>query len=174
MRLLALCLALLPLACGKEEPVTLKPGETLTLKFADPGPAVSVKKAKEMGPGEEVVVVGRVSNMVKGLNAYNLVDDELYYCGKGSAEDQCKTPWDYCCVDAGERAAATISVELRGPDGKILPVGPAHVVPPLRLLDLVAVKGKIEKDEHGNVTIVETMRFVREQPKLPDDLHWPE
>ena len=172
MKLLVTCLAFLAFACGEEKP---KPQELpLTFKQADPGPGVSVKKAKEMGSGEEVVVQGRVSNMVKGLNAYNLVDEELYYCGKGGAEDQCKTPWDYCCVDAGERAAATISVEVRSPDGKILPVGPGHVGPPLRLLDLVSVKGKIEKDEHGNVTLVETSRFIRERPELPDDLHWPE
>jgi hypothetical protein len=163
MRFPVLCVALLVVACGKKEEA---PPAVVTLKFADPGPGVSVKKAKEMGSGEEVVVEGRVSNIVKGVAAYNLVDDELYYCGRGGAEDECKTPWDYCCVDAGERAAATLSVEHRGPDGKRLPT--------IRLLDLVAVKGKIEKDEHGNVTIVETARFVRERPKLPDDLHWPE
>jgi hypothetical protein len=78
-------------------------------------------------------------------------------------------------VDAGERAAATLAVEVRGVDGRVLGVGrPGPVLLPLRLLDLVAVKGRIEKDEHGNVTIVETMRYVRERPELPDGLHWPE
>ena len=172
MRFLVSCLAVVAFACGKkEEP---KQPETLTFKMADPGPGVSVKKVKEMGSGEEVLVEGRVSNMVKGLHAYNLVDDSLYYCGKGGVEDQCKTPWDYCCVDAGERAAATISVEVRDANGKVLPMGRSGPVVDLRLLDLVTVKGKIEKDEHGNVTIVETMRYIRERPELPDGLHWPE
>ncbi len=172
MKALVVCLALLPLACGEKG---APQPETKTFKLADPGRGVSVKKVKEMGPGEEVLVEGRVSNMVKGLHAYNLVDDELYYCGRGGKEDDCKTPWDYCCVDAGERAAATISVEVRDANGKVLPMGrPGPVHADLRLLDLVTVKGKIEKDEHGNVTIVETMRYVRERPELPGDLHWPE
>jgi len=129
-----------------------------------------VSKEKEKGPGEEVVVEGRISNVVKGFATFNLVDAELYYCGKGQAADECKTPWDYCCVDAGERAAATLSVDARGADGKVL----AGALPGLRLLDLVVVKGRLEKDDHGNVTVVATGWFTRERPELPDDLHWPE
>jgi hypothetical protein len=178
MRFLLIGLALLPLACSKEEPKAPAartaflphPDASRFVLGADPGDALSVRAAKEKGPGEEVIVVGRISNIVKGVVAYNLVDEELDYCGKGSAADSCKTPWDYCCVDAGERAAATLSVEARGTDGKIL----TGALPGLRLLDLVAVKGKVEKDEHGNVTVVATGWFPRERPDLPKDLHWPE
>jgi len=175
MRLLLLGLAFLPLACGKKEapkpPKNIPSAPAIDLKLAaDPGKALSVREAKEKGPGEEVVVEGRISNIVKGFFTFNLVDADLYYCGKGQATDECKTPWDYCCVDAGERAAATLSVDARGADGKVL----AGALPGLRVLDLVAVKGKLEKDEHGNVTIVATGWFTRERPQLPDDLHWPE
>jgi len=68
-------------------------------------------------------------------------------------------------------AVATISVEARGPDGRPLK---ADTVPGFRLLDLVVAKGKVEKDEHGNVTVVATGWFTRERPKLPEGLHWPE
>jgi hypothetical protein len=68
-------------------------------------------------------------------------------------------------------AVATISVEARGADGKPLR---ADALPGLRLLDLVVAKGKVEKDEHGNVTVVTTGWFSRERPKLPDGLRWPE
>jgi len=167
MKLFVACLAFVTFACGKD---TEKP-QTVTLKLADPGPGVSVKKVKEMGHGEEVVVEGRVSNIVTGVAAFNLIDVSLDYCGQKSPEDSCKTPWDYCCEDAGDRAAATISVEKRGADGKIM--GQGTHLPMLRLLDVVAAKGKIEKDDHGNVTVVATSWFVRERPQLPDDLHWP-
>ena len=68
-------------------------------------------------------------------------------------------------------AVATINVEARGPDGRTLE---ADAIPGLRLLDLVAVRGNVEKDEHGNVTVVATGWFTRERPKLPEGLHWPE
>jgi hypothetical protein len=170
MKHLVACLALVTAACGGKEPPA---SPTVTRKFADPGPGVAVLKAKEMGPGEEVVVEGRVSNVVTGIEAYNLVDDDLYYCGRGGAEDDCKTPWDYCCVDASTRADATITVERRDAGGKVAAKAPPDAAPELRLLDLVRVKGRIEKDEHGNVTIVETARYIHERPDLPDGLHWP-
>lgn len=172
MRFLLIFLALLPLACGgKEQPPKTPAPAAVDLKLtADPGEALSVLEAKEKGPGEEVVVEGRISNIVKGLVTFNLVDDELLYCGRGGAADDCKTPWDYCCVDAGERAAATLSVEARGTDGSVRAGKPSD----LRLLDLVAVKGKLEKDAHGNVTVVAAGWFQRERPDLAKDVHWPE
>jgi hypothetical protein len=173
MKRLAACLVLLLSACGKEaaKPTAAPPVPPVDLKLAaDPGEALSVLEAKEKGSGEEVVVEGRISNIVKGRVIFNLVDEDLYYCGKGGVEDKCKTPWDYCCVDAGERADGTLVVEARGADGDAL----KGSLPGLRLLDLVAVKGKVEKDEHGNVAVVATGWFMRDRPKLPDGLHWPE
>ncbi len=68
-------------------------------------------------------------------------------------------------------AVATLVVEARGADGKPLKAG---ALSGLRLLDLVAVKGKVEKDEHGNVTVVTSGWFTRERPKLREGLRWPE
>ncbi|HEX5135426.1 MAG TPA: hypothetical protein VFY93_00510 [Planctomycetota bacterium] len=173
MRFLPCCLALLPLACAKEDTAkkTNAAPPPIDLKLAaDPGETLSVKEAKEKGSGEEVVVLGRISNVVKGLAIFNLVDASLDYCGGTDPNDSCPQPWDYCCIAAADRAAATLAVELRGPDGKVL----ARGLPSLRLLDLVAVKGKLEKDDHGNVTVVATGWFTRERPKLRDGLHWPE
>jgi hypothetical protein len=47
-------------------------------------------------------------------------------------------------------------------------------MPSLRLLDLLVVKGTVEKDEHGNVTVVAVGWHRRERPDLPEGLHWPE
>jgi hypothetical protein len=167
-------LAAVPLACGKEKapkPPPAPAGPTLELTLSgDPGTALSVMEAKAKGSGEEVTVVGRISTIVKGRGVFNLVDEELYYCGKGGAEDLCKTPWDYCCVAGEEVAAGTLSVEVRGPDGKPR----AGSMPSLRLLDLLVVKGTVEKDEHGNVTVVAVGWHRRERPDLPEGLHWPE
>jgi len=106
MRSFAICLALLPLACGKEKTNAATPAPAVDLRLAaDPGEALSVREAKEKGPGEEVVVVGRISNIVKGLATFNLVDGALPHCGPGNMPE-CKTPWDYCCETPEVRAAA--------------------------------------------------------------------
>lgn len=68
-------------------------------------------------------------------------------------------------------AVATVSVVAHGADGKPLK---ASGLPGLRLLDLVVAKGRIAKDEQGNVTVVASGWFTRERPTLPDGLHWPE
>ncbi len=169
MKALVTCLVLVTLACGKKE-VEQPPALAVDLTLnADPRTPVAVKQAKEEGRGEEVVVVGRISNIVKGLATFNLVDESLPRCGPGNMPE-CKTPWDYCCEPPDVRAAATLTVEARGPNGRVR----AGAMPSLRLLDLVAVRGKVEKDEHGNVTVVATGWFRRERPDLPDGLSWPE
>jgi len=100
MRLLALCLALVPLACGKEEPppAAATPSADLArFKLAtDPGAAISVNETKEKGPGEEVTVVGRLNKIVKGFATFNIVDTSVPYCGEETGEKCCNAPWDYC------------------------------------------------------------------------------
>ena len=100
MRFLAICLALLPLACGKDKPAppatTPSAGLDQFKLAADPGKAISVNETKEKGPGEEVVVVGRLNKIVKGLAAFNIVDESVEYCGEATGEKCCDTPWDYC------------------------------------------------------------------------------
>jgi hypothetical protein len=173
MRFPVLALVLVTFACGgKEEAKTPAAAVQAVDRLlpADPGAALSVKEAKEKGPGEEVVVVGRVRSIVKGYATFNLIDASLKYCGEvpGSMTDL--TPWDYCCDPPDAVAAATLTVEVRGDDGRAL----KGAMPSLRLLDMVVVKGTVEKDEHGNTTIVATGWFRRERPELPSGLKWPD
>jgi hypothetical protein len=98
MRALVTCIALVALACGKQEAPAPKPTAGLD-RFklaADPGKSLSVNETKEKGPGEEVVVVGRLNKIVKGLAAFNLVDASVEYCGEATGEKCCNKPWDYC------------------------------------------------------------------------------
>jgi hypothetical protein len=175
MRALGICIVLMTFACrGKEEAKHSPEPDATVARLAlmsDPGAALSVKEAKEKGPGEEVVVVGRVKEIVRGYAAFHLIDASLDYCGQKPGTMTDDTPWDYCCETPEVRAAATLIVEVRGPDGR--PVA-AQSLPLLRLLDLVAVKGKVERDEHGNVAVVASGWFRRERPDLPEGLRWPE
>lgn len=171
MRPFILVLASVALACGTKEEPKPPPAATVDLALAaDPGTALAAREAKEKGHGEEVVVVGRVREIVKGFAAFQLIDASLDYCGEKPGTMTDETPWDYCCETPETRAAATLAVEVRGADGKVL----RAAMPSLRLLDLVAVRGRVEKDAHGNVRVVATGWFRRERPDLPAGLRWPE
>ena len=74
-----------------------------------------------------------------------------------------------CCISGPVKAAGTMTVEARA-DGAVVKATPKD----LRLLDTVVVMGRIEKDEHGNVTVLADGWFRRERPALPDGLNWPE
>jgi len=169
-----LCLALLIAACGKEDAAPPEATSNAALDRlslgSDPGEALPVLDARDAEDGE-VVVQGRIGQVVKGFASFQLVDESLDYCGAGGAMDDCATPWDYCCIPGDEKNAATLLVEARDDDGR--PVKTA-ALPGLRLLDLVAVKGRLVHDEHGNATVIASGWFRKERPKLREGLRWPE
>ena len=179
-------LVLLPLfalalltACGSEAPSS-GGGDTTTgdadavdsgfLLTSAPGEGMAVLDAKAKAEGDEVVVVGRVSDIAKGYAAFTLTDDSVPYCGKGEEDCGCPTPWDYCCEEEAAKAGR-MPVELR--DAKGEPV--AAETTGLRLLDLVVVKGTLAKTESGGLMILAKDGWFRaERPKLPDGLQWPQ
>jgi hypothetical protein len=138
---------------------------------ADPGPALSVKDAKAAGAKDHVVVQGRIANIVAGHAVFTLMDMGLPYCGEKSAEDKCKTPWDYCCETKETQTVNSLLVEARSQDGKPLQT---PSLPDLRLVDAVKVVGQLSVDEHGNHVLVATGLFRTEHPKLPDYVKWPQ
>lgn len=167
--------ALVLAACGgdKEPAPETKPAAKSDdlLLGSDPGDALTVAEAREAAPREGVAVVGRVATIVDGLAAFQLVDESLEYCGQVNKDDECVTPWDYCCYPAEERAAKTVFVEARGADGEVREVA---TVPGMRLLDVVVVKGDLLRDEQGNVTVVAKGWYRRARPKLADWVELPE
>lgn len=175
IRSIALTALVFLAACGREEPAS--PTESKAAgadlsKFAlaaDPGQAISVFDAKK-GDADTVVVVGRIQDVTKGYAAFKLIDTSLDYCGMGSSTDDCPTPWDYCCTPKDEIAAATLLVEAQD-NGKIIK---SKGLAGLRLLDLVVVKGKRVKDEHGNVRVLAEGWYRRERPELREGLRWPQ
>lgn len=173
---LVLATAFLVAACGSEEATTdtgAAPdagSESALLLTAKPGDAVPVNDAKTKAEGDEVVVVGRVSDIAKGYAAFTMTDASVPYCGEGQAQCGCPTPWDYCCEE--ERAKASrLPVELR--DAKGEPIATKDTG--LRLLDLVVVKGTLAKTESGGLMIVAKDGWFRaERPELPEGLAWPQ
>ncbi len=177
LRIISIALLGTLAACGGDEPATTdgssgaqKPVVTGHTLAADIPDAVGIKAALEMEPGATVAVFGRVQEVSPGgMAVFHLVDDTIAYCGRGEEECGCTTPWDYCC-EAHEMQAARISVELRDANGKVVKAKDLD----LRLLDLVAVRGKLNKTEEGGLFLVaEDGWFRRERPELPEGVEWP-
>lgn len=178
--LLALTTAFLLAACGAEKAPTTTPSDTGSgttpakaqdglLLAEKPADAVPVNDAKGKTEGDEVVVVGRVSDIAKGYAAFTMTDASVPYCGEGEAQCGCPTPWDYCCEE--ERAKASrLPVELRDAKGEPIATNDTG----LRLLDLVVVRGTLAKTESGGLMILAKDGWFRaERPDLPDGLLWP-
>jgi hypothetical protein len=138
---------------------------------AEPSGALRIEEVRKLGPASgEVVVYGRVLEIVPGYAVFRMIDQELDYCGSGSDPmDTCPTPWDYCCIPDEKKAEHRLVVEARNAKDEVI----EDPLADLRLLDLVVAKGKLERDENGNTTIVASGWFVKERPKLPEGLDWP-
>lgn len=158
--------------CGDDSGGGASPSESASsyVLSSDVDGAVDVIEAMTREPGTELAVVGRVQEINRdGYAVFYIVDDSIAYCSRGEESCGCKTPWDYCCEE-DEMRAARMPVELRGDGG--MPVKSDALG--LRLLDLVAVKGTLEKTEEGGlVLLADKGWFRRERPKLPDGLDWP-
>jgi hypothetical protein len=161
-------------ACGEEKKDQPKASVASAAQFKladEPGgdDEYGVYDARAEAPIESAVVVGRVAEMTKGFAAFRLVDAALDYCGQ-KRKDECPTPWDYCCEAPAKLKAATISVQLVDANGKVAKLDWGD---DLRPCDLVALEGKVTKDEHGNVTVVATKYFRSDRPEFNWEVRWP-
>ncbi|MEM8885568.1 MAG: hypothetical protein AAGD14_15995 [Planctomycetota bacterium] len=179
MKYLALIPFLALLACAAEEPVPSTGASAAASSgpsFAsfeltgDAGKPMTILGAKDAAPLDEAVVEGRVWYLVSGFASFKMMDLSLDYCGELNKEDKCPTPWDYCCDPPEERQRHTLVVTFFDEDGK-----PARMpkMEGLRLLDHLVVKGKVEKDEFGNVSIRATGWQRVQRPELPDYVRFP-
>lgn len=85
----------------KEEPANAKPVE-------------EVKKTAKAG--DRVIISGRVGGSKEPFVAkravLTLMGPGLPACGEGPAEDNCKTPWDYCCEPKEEILAHSATIQV--------------------------------------------------------------
>ena len=136
----------------------------------DLGDATAVAAARAGGATESVTVVGRIADVVDGFAAFTLMDTALPYCGEKNPEDNCDTPWDYCCESPEDKRAHSLLVEIHGADGKPLR---ASELPDLRLLDMVQVAGRIAVDDQENPVLIADRVHRAARPELKDGLDWP-
>ncbi len=132
----------------------------LSAEPADAQPVIAVREqAKD---DDQVVVVGRIGGSVnpwiQDLAAFSIVDPALKACSDIPG-DPCATPWDYCCE--ADLATGMALVKVLGDDGKPVDVDARQLLN-VKELSTVVVKGRAERDDAGNMTILATGIFVKE------------
>lgn len=152
---------LLVAACGGEETPSGGPGpkggdsaqlpESVWSEAALPDAKPVGQVRKDAKDGADVVVEGKLKDFVKGFAAFTLVDLAMESCDQKEG-DNCPTPWDYCCEDSTKLAQNTVTVEVVGEDGKPLRA-PLQGVHGLDHLSVLQVRGKLHRDEAGNVRL---------------------
>jgi hypothetical protein len=136
------------------------------LMVAEPPGAIGVIDARRSAQNQDdVVVVGRIGGKkvpwVRGMSAFMIVDCSLKPCSEKS-DDHCAEPWDYCC--APNLAKSIVLVKLVDESGNLVRQDARQLLP-VKELDTVVVQGKARRDKSGNLTIVASRVYVRDDAK---------
>ena len=112
--------------------------------------------------GDEVAVLGRIGGStepwVEGRAAFQIVDPTLVPCNEKPG-DSCTTPWDYCC-DTDRLPKSMATVKFVDASGKTLETDARQLLG-LKELQSVVIKGKAQRDEAGNLTVLASNIFVQ-------------
>lgn len=156
------CVLTALMACGQSEEAKPTPsdsgaGHPLDSFYLESAPADAVEVAalRTMQNGATVSVRGDIQDFapVQGKAVLSLYDHALPSCDE-NPDDQCQTPWDFCCVPDDEIAKASATVEFRQ-DGQLVAVDLKGFHGITYLSDVV-VTGTLQLDDAGNARIAAT------------------
>ncbi|MEO6710479.1 MAG: hypothetical protein ABI054_02235 [Planctomycetota bacterium] len=155
-------------ACSKDAapttaPATKQPTASIPASMrldAAPLAASSVIDLRKSAvDGAEVVVTGRASKFIDTRASFTIVDMSLKSCAELGDKTHCPTPWDYCCEDLTTLTAGTTNIQVR--EGTEVAKGSVQGWNGLDHLKQVVVRGKLEKDDKGNLTVIANGIFVQ-------------
>lgn len=115
--------AVIAAGCGESGPTEASEGESSPewLLASSPGEAMSVTEARANAKEGETVAVrgvigGRVDALSEGAGVFVMMDDSI---GNSclSEDDNCPTPWDYCCTTPDVIASSNATVQVVGEGG---------------------------------------------------------
>lgn len=133
------------------------------LLVSEPAGADEVIAVREQASdGDDVVIVGRIGGSenpwIEGRAAFSIVDNSLKACSDIEG-DSCPMPWDYCC-ETSRLADASALVKVVDAEGTLI-AGDAKQLLGVRELSTVVAKGKAQRDEAGNLTVLASAIYVR-------------
>lgn len=130
---------------------------------SEPDGAIEVGDARLSTEDKQAITLvgligGSPEPFVDGIAAFTIVDQKIPFC----ADDEgCPTPWDYCCTqDQVQDNIATIKIvdETGNPVAE-----DARELLGVKELSTVVIKGTVERDPEGNLTVAASEVFVRKQ-----------
>ena len=159
--LMALCVGLL--GCGLSVPEPTGGGlvDTRYVAMTEPAGALPVGLVRQSGVMDQTVTLegvvgGTPYPFIEGLAAFTIVDPSVPFCRPAEG---CPTPWDYCCAqDQVRQNIATVKVV--DDSGRPVTVDARELLG-IKGLSSVVVQGDIQRDDHGNLTVVTNKVFVR-------------
>jgi len=150
-----------PSGNGQGPPAVQAEGRKYLLASEPAGARGVLETRQQAKDGDEIVLVGRIAGskapFVEGRASFTVADLKIEPCPDAEG---CPTPWDCCCTPSEQLLPALAQVKLVGADGKTLPVGAKELLG-IKELTVVVVKGKANRDEKGNLTVVASGLFAR-------------
>jgi hypothetical protein len=157
-----LCLA----NCGKKDtavlalPTTQASTSELDSFFVDQAPSspgeIHNIRSTAM-PGDTLtltgLIMGRDAPFVESRAAFVLGDRNVITPCNEKPGDSCETPWDTCCNTPEERQSATATIQLVGPDGRVLKQG-LKGIHGLTELSSVTIIGTVDKASTPQALII--------------------
>jgi hypothetical protein len=132
---------------------------------AEPEGAQDVIAVRESaGDGDQVLIVGRIGGSanpwIDGRAAFSIVDKSLKACSDIPG-DKCKKPWDYCC-EVPKLPTSTALIKVVDEEGKLV-AADARKLLDVKELSTVVVKGKAQRDDSGNLTVLADGVYVAQE-----------
>lgn len=141
-------------------PAAAAPNAELTaiLAAAPTGEAKAIHLVRTTAkPGDEVTLSGRIMGndqpFVEGRAAFILGDPELLTPCNEIPGDSCATPWDCCCDTKEDKKAGIATIQITGPDGRVLKEG-LEGVGGLAKLATLTVTGKVAEGSSADSLVV--------------------
>jgi hypothetical protein len=173
-------IALLSISCGnKDKETTGTPGAGASPGAASgplqsviaavaPDGALSVVAARAAAqPGEAIVLRGKVGGKFKPISdtaaILVLADETAIKSCDETADDECETPWDYCCEEASTIAASTATIQVMGDDGKLLR-STLRGVGDIKELSHLVIAGTVDPTSTPEALIVNADKIHIEKP----------
>ena len=133
-----------------------------------PDGAVGVVEARAAAkPGDPIVLRGKVGGKMSPISdtaaILVLADKNAISSCDLNPDDQCETPWDYCCEEASKIAASTATIQVKGDDGKLLRTT-LRGVGDLKELSHLVVSGTVDAASTPEALIVNANQIHVEKP----------
>jgi hypothetical protein len=150
-------LSLVAVACEEnaQGPAAAPQAGTQAWKLnAMPQGAVGVVQAKaDAKEGEPITLEGRIGGRGEPVSAssgvFVIMDPALPSCAD-NPDDQCPTPWDYCCETQETITANAATIQLRDADGNPVSLTEGDLKP----LSRVAVVGTVAPRPNNDTMVV--------------------